>query len=122
MRNVPFRIVHLLTTVARHLPQGLAGHHCRRVRQVRRLSLELSAPLDPILFPQRTTYLPANSEGSPYRPGLNTPHHLDRYSNCSRVVLKKKYMARDLKIGVFGVFGVLFQLPGNFLQMAIEVS
>jgi len=68
--------------------------------------------MDPILFPQHTAYLPENSEGVSYRPGLDTPHHLDRYPNCSRVMLKKKYMDRYLKKGVFRVCsGFLSEKP-----------
>jgi len=39
---------------------------------------------------------------------LDTPHHLDRYSNCSRVMLKKKYMGRDPKNrGFRGLLGAV---------------
>ena len=55
----------------------------------------------PLFTPNSASYLPMDFLKVSYRPGLDTPHHLDRYSNCSSMMLKKKYMARDPNISGF---------------------
>jgi hypothetical protein len=128
------------------LPQALPPHQHRRVVRFVGCIRGFYPGVDPILFPQHTTYLPANSEGSPYRPGLDTPHYLDRYSHCTRLTLKIGIEAETKKNGVLGVCsGFLPEKPrprnpyrtwatgnyrgfwgfisttGEFLKMTIEV-
>ena len=75
MRDVTFLIIHLLTTVANHLPQPF--HHITPVESSGPSGVTgvSTPPMGPYFFPQSATYLPANSEGVSYsaRSGLLVP-------------------------------------------------
>jgi hypothetical protein len=77
---------------------GLPPDHRRRVvRFVGYNGSFLLPPLYPILFPRRTTYLPASSEESPYRPSQD--HH----------VITAKLLAIGTRVAICGALcpGVL---------------
>jgi hypothetical protein len=61
--------------------------------------------MDPILFPQRTTYLPASSEGAPYR--RSPDHH----------VITAKPLAISTRVAIYGALcpgGLPYPCPGQY--------
>jgi len=124
-------------------------HPITGVEHVRSVGYKWSflPPLYPILFPQHTTYLPASSEGVFIKAWPGHPASPRQISELLQGDVEKEvYGQRPKKPGfsgfargffrknpvpetlaghrlrvTVGVFGVLFQLPGNFLNMTIEV-
>ncbi len=79
-------------------------HQYAHVRFVGNIWSFLLPPYRPILFPQHTTYLPGNFEGSPYRPDLD--HH----------VTTAKLLAISTRVAIYGVLcpgGLPCPCPGH---------
>jgi hypothetical protein len=66
-----------------YLPQGLVEPSWRRVRQVRRVYLELLPPgMGPYFFPGRSYYLPVNFEGDSNRASVDLSCELAKRKCC----------------------------------------